>query len=146
MGIQHENIFIYNLELLLSKEYKRTYSAHVDKPAMVTRLLTIDEITNDDAIFVGGGDCAVLCQEMGRTGFDELLLEAINRGLVYVGISAESMDAAGNLDDGLHIISNPIIPHWSGDKALDIPDECESIHLVDGHTVLIENGNIEIIE
>ncbi len=32
MGIRQENVFIYNLELLLSKGYKRTYSAYVETP------------------------------------------------------------------------------------------------------------------
>lgn len=145
MGISYDNIFIYNLELLLSKKYVRTYSAHIEKPAMVSRLLTIDEIMTFDAIFVSGGDSMVLCREMVRTGFDEVLLEAINRGLIYVGISAGSMYAAGNLDDGLHIISNPIIPHWSGEKENDISDEYVDIHLVDGQMVLINSGEIEIV-
>lgn len=145
MGIHHENIFIYNLELLLSKEYMRTYSAHIGNPAMVSRLLTLDEIMTFDAIFVSGGDCTVLCREMVRTGFDEVLYEAINRGLVYVGISAGSMYAAGNMDNGLHIISNSIIPHWCGEKESGIQDGYMDIHLADGQTVLINSGKIEIV-
>ena len=52
----------------------------------------------------------MLCREMSRTGFDRILNNAIKNGLIYVGISAGSMYAAGNLTDGLHIIDNPIIP------------------------------------
>ena len=29
MGIQYENILVYNLELILSKDYQRTYSSYV---------------------------------------------------------------------------------------------------------------------
>lgn len=99
MGISYENILIYNLELLLSKEYKRTYSAHIENPIMVSRLLTLEELRTFDAIFVSGGESTVLCREMVRTGFDKVIKRAINDGLVYVGISAGSMYAAGNLDN-----------------------------------------------
>ena len=32
MGIRYENILVYNLELVLSKDYKRTYSAYLKDP------------------------------------------------------------------------------------------------------------------
>lgn len=113
MGIQYENILVYNLELILSKDYQRTYSSYVTTPFMLTRLLTFEELNQFDAVFVSGGDVSVLCREMSRTGFDRILNNAIKNGLIYVGISAGSMYAAGNLTDGLHIIDNPIIPHWN---------------------------------
>lgn len=145
MGIRYDNILIYNLELLLSKEYKRTYSAHIENPAMVSRLLTAEELSAFDAVFVSGGDCAVLCREMVRTGFDEVLKKALDNGLVYVGVSAGSMYAAGNLDNGLHIILNPIIPHWSGEKATEIPDSSAEIDLTDGQAIYVEKDTVRLI-
>ena len=109
MGIHYENILVYNFELILSKNYKRTYSSYIKEPFMITRLLTVGELKSFDAVFVSGGESTVLCREMVRTGFDRILEKAINNGLVYVGISAGSMYAAGNLDDGLHIINNPTL-------------------------------------
>lgn len=73
MGIPYENILVYHLELLLSKEYKRTYSAYVKEPHMTARLLTVEELRKFDAVFVSGGDSNVLCHEMVRTGFDHVL-------------------------------------------------------------------------
>lgn len=145
MGIRYDNIFIYNLELLLSKEYKRIYSAHIGNPAMVSRLLTIEELGEFDAVFVSGGDSAVLCREMVRTGFDEVLKRAIDGGLVYVGISAGSMYAAGNLENGLHIILNPIIPHWSGQRITEIADLPSAIYLSDGQAIYIDGDEIRLI-
>lgn len=145
MGIRYDNILIYNLELLLSKGYKRTYSAHIGNPAMVSRLLTMEELGAFDAVFVSGGDSAVLCREMVRTGFDEVLKRAINDGLVYVGISAGSMYAAGNLDNGLHIILNPIIPHWNGQKATEITDSSAEIYLSDGQALYVESDVIRLV-
>ena len=74
-----------------------------------------------------------------------MLEQAIDNGLVYVGISAGSMYAAGNLDDGLHIIPNPIIPHWNGDKLLSLPTSSKEIHLADGQAVYIEGHNVCLI-
>ena len=61
MGIRYENILVYNLELILSKDYQRTYSTCVTDPYMLTRLLTIEELQSFDAVVVSGGDAAVLC-------------------------------------------------------------------------------------
>lgn len=145
MGIRSENILVYNLELVLSKGYKRTYSAYVTDGHIVSRLINTEELKEFDAVFVGGGDSAVLCREMVRTGFDCVIEEAVNAGLVYVGISAGSMYAAGNLKDGLNIIPNPIIPHWNGDKLTSLPIDSEEIKLADGQAVYIEGYNICLI-
>ena len=77
MGIRYENILVYNLELILSKDYQRTYSTCVTDPYMLTRLLTIEELQSFDAVVVSGGDAAVLCREMIRTGFDRTIEKAI---------------------------------------------------------------------
>ncbi len=145
MGIRGENIFVYNLELILSKGYQRTYSAYVTDVHMAGRLLTPEELKGFDAVFAGGGDSAVLCREMVRTGFDRVLEQAVDDGLVYVGISAGSMYAAGSLDDGLHIIPNPIIPHWNGDRLLRLPADGREIHLADGQAIYIEGRSVCLI-
>ena len=145
MGIQSENILIYNLELILSKGYKRTYSAYVTDGHIASRLINTEELKEFDAVFVSGGDSAVLCREMVRTGFGCAIEQAVNAGLVYVGISAGSMYAAGNLEKGLNIISNPIIPHWNGDKLTSLPIGSEEIKLADGQTIYVEGYNICLI-
>lgn len=145
MGIRSENILVYNLELILSKGYKRTYSAYVTDGHILSRLINTEELKEFDAVFVGGGDAAVLCREMVRTGFDCVIEQAVNAGLVYVGISAGSMYAAGNLEDGLNIIPNSIIPHWNGDKVTSLPIDNVEIKLADGQAVYIEDYNICLI-
>jgi len=88
---------------------------------------------------------SILCREMVRTGFDRTIKKAINNGLVYVGISAGSMYVAGNLDDGLHIINNPIIPHWNGSPIIELPNCGEVIRLVDGQAVYVEDDCISLV-
>ena len=142
MGILPEHILIYNLELIVSQDYARTYSAYIQELPMVSRLLTPEELECFDVVFVSGGDCAVLCREMKRTGFDQVLREAIDRGVIYVGISAGSMYAAGNLEDGLGILPNVLIPHWEGQGMEDLPNGAEEIRLKDGQAVYIEENCI----
>ena len=113
---------------------------------MVSRLMTLEEVEAFDAIFVSGGDANVLCREMNRTGFDEVLTAAIKAGLVYVGISAGSMFAAGNLIGGLHFIPNRVIPHWNGDKMDKLPENDGDILLSDGQAVSIEDNHVSIID
>ena len=145
MGIPCDNIVIYNLELILSQGYDRTYSSYVKEPFMLARLLTDEEIKMFDAVFVGGGDASVLCREMNRTGFDKTLEKAINDGLVYVGISAGSMYAAGNLETGLHIIDNPLIPHCNEEIITELTNSKDEIRLNDGRAVYITEDSISVI-
>jgi len=142
MGIQYHNILVYNLELLLSENYQRTYSAYIEETLIITRLLTTEELKEFDAVVVSGGDSNVLCQEMRRTGFDRIIKQAIDSGLLYVGISAGSMYAAGNLNEGLHIINNSIIPHWNGSILTELPSDGSEICLANGQCIYVEGNNI----
>ncbi len=82
---------------------------------------------------------------MVRTGFDNVVGQVVNDGLVYVGISAGSMFAAGNFEGGLRIIPNSLIPHWNGDKLMSMPMDSGEIQLADGQAVYIEGDNIYLI-
>ena len=92
---------------------------------------------------MSGGHCAVLCREMTRTGFDTILKRAINDGLVYVGISAGSMYAAGNMENGLHIIPNSIIPHYIEQDQFSLKDK--EIRLINGSAVYIDGNDVSLI-
>lgn len=146
MGILPEHILIYNLELIVSRDYPRTYSAYIQELPAVSRLLTLEELEWFDVVFVSGGDCAVLCREMKRTGFDQVLREAIRCGVIYVGISAGSMYAAGNLEDGLGILPNVLMPHWAGEAMEELPDGAEEIRLKDGQAVYIAGNGAGLLK
>lgn len=113
---------------------------------MVSRLLTPEELECFDVVFVSGGDCAVLCREMKRTGFDQVLREGINRGVIYVGISAGSMYAASNLEDGLRILPNVLTPHWAGESMEELPDGAEEIQLKDGQAVYVAGNGAGLLK
>ena len=145
MGISVNNILIYDLALLLSDGYKRTYSSYVrDIPAQL-RLMNALELAQYDVIAFCGGNARTLLDEVNRTGLSEPLKQAIEKGLVYLGISAGSMIAAGNFADSLGYLANPLIPHVEkGSPCGEISKE-GLIELADGQTILIKGECQEII-
>ena len=144
MGIPFENILIYDLALLVSGGYERTYSDYVQAIPASLRLMNVEELNQFDVIVFGGGDAALLLSELKRTGLSDKIKQAIENGLIYLGISAGSMVAAGNFSDGLGYLENPIIPHAdNGISCGEVPND-EPIYLQDGQTILIK-GEEKII-
>ncbi len=145
MGIRHENITVYNLELVISKGYVRTYSAYVSEISPIVRLVTADELAPYDAIVISGGDASFLTAEMNRTGFATEVKKAVDEGLVYVGISAGSMFGAGSFENGLQLIKNAIIPHWNNEIITTLPNDDSEIRLSDGQVIYISGDRMELL-
>ena len=145
MGIPMNNILIYNLAFLLSDGYKRTYSSYISDIPVPFRLMSVQELTQYDMIAFCGGNAHTLLSEINRTGFSKPLKQAIENGLVYLGISAGSMIAAGNFSDGLGYLANPLIPHAEKESPFGDISKNDLIELADGQTVLIKGNRQEII-
>ena len=145
MGIPFENIMIYDLSLLISDDYERTYSKGVSNIPISLRLMSAEELDHYDAIVFGGGDAGRLLNEVKRTGFTDVVKQAVDNGLIYLGVSAGSMIAAGNFPDGLGYVTNPIIPHAeNGIPCGELPQD-GAIDLADGQVILIMGESKEII-
>lgn len=145
MGIPLNNILLYDLALLLSNGYERTYSSYVNNIPAQIRLMSAEELVQYDIIVFCGGNAAALLQEINRTGFSEPLKQAVECGLVYLGISAGSMVAAGNFADGLGYLTNLLIPHAEkGNSCGEVPKN-GVIELADGQVVFIHGEHQEIV-
>lgn len=63
---------------------------------------TSDEIStklrNNDFIYVTGGNTFFLLQELKRTGADEIIIEEVSGGKLYIGESAGAMVTAANIE------------------------------------------------
>lgn len=147
MGIRPDNIFVYYLNSLLPDHYQRTYSSYVDEMNQppVFRLFTDAELAEFDAILFVGGDAAHLLDEVNRTGFSAVVKRAVENGLFYLGVSAGSMIAAGNLPDGLGYLTNALIPHSSVGSACGPVTDDSPIALNDNQAVWINGDQIEIV-
>ena len=137
MGISVNNILIYDLALLLSDGYKRTYSSYVRNIPDQLRLMNARELAQYDVIAFCGGNARRLMDEVNK--------QAIEKGLVYLGISAGSMIAAGNFADSLGYLANPLIPHAEKGSPCGEISKKDLIELADGQTVLIRGECQEII-
>jgi dipeptidase E len=91
---------------------KVTFYVGADKKALTKLGMVIDEleistaspeeiktkIAEADYLFVEGGNTFYLLQELKRTGTDKLIVEHINKGKVYIGVSAGSMVVAPDIE------------------------------------------------
>ncbi|WP_027701152.1 peptidase E [Metaclostridioides mangenotii] len=88
------------------------------------------KLTNNDFIYVTGGNTFFLLQELKRTGADKIIINEVNSGKLYIGESAgaiitshnieyiKSMDSikeAPNLEnfDALGLVDCYIVPHYT---------------------------------
>jgi dipeptidase E len=108
-----------------------------DKEALQNLGLVIDEvevskltyeeiekrITNADYIFVEGGNTFFLLQELRRSGADRLIKTQLNKGIVYIGMSAGSIIASQNIEYIKHM-DDPA-------TALDLNGDYRGLGLID---------------
>jgi len=146
MGILSENIFMYHLGYLLSKDYTPVNLSMIPAIPPFLRLLSPEEMKEYDVLFVLGGNTIPLLDEINRTGFNETIHQAIENGIFYFGASAGSAIAAGNYPNNLGYIKNNIEAHCEkGTPCGDLPKE-GTIYLTDAQAIWINGDIAQIIE
>jgi dipeptidase E len=81
------------------------------------------KLSEADYIFVEGGNTFFLLQELRRTGADKLIVEHINNGKLYIGASAGSVIASGDIEYLKYMDDPDAAPELNGDfSALSIVD------------------------
>ena len=105
-------------------------SSFIDPARLVERLSSLD------LVWVVGGNSFALARAMTASGFRDVLLPAMERGLIYAGYSAGACVTGPDLD-GIHLMDDPddipagydpavppttlgllpfrIVPHWRSD-------------------------------
>lgn len=136
---------------------------------------SIDDLRNDlqkvDVIFVAGGNTFYLLAKMIESGFDKLVKELIESGVVYIGSSAGSVvvgpdiSIAQDLDDpeaapnlktrkGLGLVDFVVLPHFGEGKHKEhvekiykeYKDRYKIIPLTDKQAVLVDGKKYKIAE
>lgn len=130
-----------------------------------------DKIEKNDYIFVTGGNTFFLLQELRRTKVDQIIVNEVNKGKLYIGESAgaiivspsieyskamDNMEKAPMLKDftGLNLVDFYTVPHdgnWEFKKSVkEIIDEySETLKLSvinDNQAILLENHKIKILD
>lgn len=57
-----------------------------------------DKLVNNDYIYVTGGNTFFLLQELKRTGTDQIIIDQVNNGKLYIGESAGAMITSPNIE------------------------------------------------
>ena len=111
------------------------------------RNMEIDELSEYDVVYFTGGTTQYLLERINQTGFDKSIKEYIDKGGVYVGVSAGSVVAANNLPDSLKLINCTLNVHTPSGTACGVINTLENPHidLTDESAILILNNECSII-
>lgn len=125
-GVLDENIITYDLD----------------------RAMDITELCTFDAIYFCGGSESHLMDAINRIGFAPILMEAVNEGLFYIGVSAGSMIASASVSNGLSIIPNPLEPHCEENITPDgpLPAAELPVNISDDQAVWITDDEAVILQ
>lgn len=117
-----------------------------------------------DGVWIAGGNTHFLRYAMKVSGFDQIIMELLDAGLVYAGESAGAMVAAPNIElsedepedlevvpeiieEGLGLYGKLILPHW------DVPEYKENLLTIERHhkakgreTILLTNDQAVVVE
>jgi peptidase E len=75
------------------------------------RALSLEELSPFDTVYFTGGSPQYLLERISDTGFDKPLIEFVNNGGVYVGVSAGAVVGAGNLPNNLGYLKASLRVH-----------------------------------
>jgi len=93
----------------------------------------LEKLSNFDLIYAAGGNCFVLLEEMRNSGFDKIIGELLDKGVIYLGQSAGSSVMGSSIEplqlmdskpdvtslknfDGLGFIDFVFVPHHKSEK------------------------------
>ncbi len=102
------------------------------------------ELAGYNAVYFCGGSTEYLLERVRASGFGSLLDRALERGLVYVGVSAGSIIAAQNLPGNLGYLPRRLAVHCkAGSPPGPLPEG--TVYLTNAQAVSLIGGEAEII-
>ncbi len=124
-------------------------------------------LSSSDIIFVNGGNTFYLLRYIHESGFDKVIPDLLNKGKIYIGVSAGSIIACPTIETalwepadkndvglkgfaGLKLINFLISPHFKEEKRESIEKEVSNtryptISLTDKQAVLCVDGKYKIV-
>lgn len=128
-------------------------------------------LAKNDIIFVAGGNTFFLLQELRRTGADQLIIDEVNQGKLYIGESAGAIVACPDIgyssimDDpakatdltdytGLGLVDFYVVPHYqsrefkasSEQMVQENQDQKELAVINDNQVVWVHDEQYEVLE
>ncbi len=128
--------------------------------------ISYSEVAGFDVIYVCGGNTFYLLNMVRKTGFDKVIKQFLEKGKVYMGVSAGSILMGPNIEiaklgdknecgvtnfTGLGYIDSSISPHYNDDEHKKVEDFKKKANypilpLTDNQALLILDKKTEIIE
>lgn len=108
--------------------------------------LTQDEINKYDAIYVCGGSTKYLVDRFSELNFKSVIDKYIENGGIYIGVSAGSVAASGNYQNGLCFIENNLDVHCECGTENGIITTNNEILLTDNQAIFIDENESIIFE
>lgn len=124
-----------------------------------------------DIIFVAGGTTTYLLEKVRQSGFDEIIKELVNKGIIYIGSSAGSVLAGPSIEvdriydhrnlgkeldsyEGLGLVDFIVLPHADNKKYESVIQQIvkkfgkkyKLQKLDDNQAVLVKDGQVQLIE
>ena len=100
-----------------------------------------EKLENYDAIYVCGGSTKRLLERMNEINFKEDLLNYLEKGGIYIGVSAGSVALSKKYENGLGIIDNYLDVHCDKGTPNGIVNN-EDIYLTDNQALIIDKEKI----
>ena len=123
-GIEDKNIKVYDMHKLISQE----------------------EINNYNAIYVCGGSTEYLVERIDELNIKPVMDKYIENGGIYIGVSAGSVCASGNYDNGLKLLENKLDVHCDEGSDNGVINSTDEIFLTDNQAIYINDKESIIFE
>jgi dipeptidase E len=121
-----------------------------------------------DIIYVCGGNTFAILNKLRETKLDQFIIEAVNNGTIYVGVSAGSIIAGPDIEiagwgsegdkneinlknlSGFNLANVGIFPHFHEELRSEVEEfkkkvSYEVIELTNGEAVLVKNNQVKKI-
>ena len=123
------------------------------------------KIGNNDFIYVTGGNTFFLLQELKRTGADQVIVDAVNAGKLYIGESAGAMVTSADIEyvkgmdsvkkapdlvsfDALGLVEFYTVPHYTnppfkkiGQRIVDTYSSVLNLSPISNNEAIVVNGS-----
>ncbi len=122
-----------------------------------------------DLVYVCGGNTFAILHKLREKGFDQQIIAAVNRGALYVGVSAGTIIAGPSIEvadwgsegdsndvglqnlTGFGFINIAIFPHYHDELSSEVEEFKNKVNypiqtLTDSQLLYIENNEIELVE
>ena len=112
------------------------------------RYISKEEFNDYDIIYFCGGDEDFLMKKINECNINNELIDAVNKNLIFIGVSAGSIIASDNMQNkkGLGLISLQINPHAEKDITPNgvVFNKNKIINLADDHAIIVFGQHIHI--